>query len=416
MINTARKAFLSSNASAGVDIVFGMGEVEILQLNDKGFLIDSGLMEAYPEWFSNKVFPEFIGGARVRDANGRWIAAAYSAFGIIYNKEVLNELGFDRVPNHWADLANPSFFGQVAMADPAMSTSTTRAFEMMIQQAIFEKIKQNPRLPEAEAVESGWADALQLIQMIAANARYFTESSTKPLLDVSAGNCAVGLSVDFYGLFQETNLKNRSNSDRFGFVFPHNGTVTTADPIAMLRGAPNRGTALAFMEYVLSDEGQKLWMFRQGAPGGPVQFPLSRPAARKTVYIPENKPYLINTEINPFTQSSELTYNPKWTVPVFKALAFIVKAAFIDPHPELARARKSILKAEAEGRLEAASAATKVLQNLDEYNYSVALKTIMPLLKSGNSLNIIRLQNKINSDMRAQYVLARKIADGEALN
>ena len=43
--------------------------------------------------------------------------------------------------------------------------------------------------PDAEkaAVAAGWTRALQLLMKIAANARYFTDASTKISLDVEAG-------------------------------------------------------------------------------------------------------------------------------------------------------------------------------------------------------------------------------------
>ena len=38
--------------------------------------------------------------------------------------------------------------------------------------------------------------------MLAANARYFTDSSQKPPIDVAQGDCAAGICIDFYGRAQ----------------------------------------------------------------------------------------------------------------------------------------------------------------------------------------------------------------------
>src|SRR5204862_8052854 len=100
---------------------------------------------------------------------------------------------------------------------------------------------------EEKANAEGWIKGMQLIQLISANARYVTDAATKPVLDVSAGNCAVGLSIDYYGLFQEENLRVRSGSDRFAFVIPKAGSAISPDPISLFKGAPHTALALDFI-------------------------------------------------------------------------------------------------------------------------------------------------------------------------
>jgi len=46
------------------------------------------------------------------------------------------------------------------------------------------------------------------------------------------------------------------------------------DPIALLRGAPHGELARAFIEYVLSPDGQKLWNAKPGTSGGTERFAL----------------------------------------------------------------------------------------------------------------------------------------------
>ena len=53
-----------------------------------------------------------------------------------------------------------------------------------------------------DAIEQGWIDGVRLMQRIGANARYFTDTSTKIPVDVSMGNAAAGLAIDFYGRYQ----------------------------------------------------------------------------------------------------------------------------------------------------------------------------------------------------------------------
>ena len=62
------------------------------------------------------------------------------------------------------------------------------AFEMLVQQQMQQRLKAAPPAsggtkPAAEAeqiaVQEGWVDAMRLLMRIGANARYFTDSSTK---------------------------------------------------------------------------------------------------------------------------------------------------------------------------------------------------------------------------------------------
>ena len=89
----------------------------------------------------------------------------------------------------------------------------------------------------------------------------------------------------------------RAASDRVGYASPQGGSVSSVDPIALLRGAKNRAAAVLFIEYVLSLDGQKLWTFKPGTPGGPHRFVLRRLSVRKDFYAETAwKPYLADPD------------------------------------------------------------------------------------------------------------------------
>ena len=69
-------------------------------------------------------------------------------FGICYNTEVLARLGVLTPPTQWVDLANERLFNAIALADPTKSGSVAKAFELMIQQQM------NQRLAELAASEA----------------------------------------------------------------------------------------------------------------------------------------------------------------------------------------------------------------------------------------------------------------------
>lgn len=256
-------------------------------------------------------------------------------------------------------------------------------------------------------------EGMRLIQRIAANARYFTDSATKPTLDVSKGDSAAGMSIDFYGRFQSEVLVQRTGSERFEYRAPPGGSTVSADPIALFRGAPNREVASKFIDFVLSVEGQQLWGYRAGTPGGPEQYALRRSPIRPDLYGEEHLPFLSEPEVNPFRDAGDFVYRGEWTGPLFSALRFIIRVNFIDPHRELVRAWEAILEARARGDEEAAAPAEALFDDLGEIDFRQAREVIRPTLRSGEKIEEIRLARHLSDHARARYREVVRLAGGE---
>ena len=141
-------------------------------------------------------------------------------------------------------------------------------------------------MPEAyqKAVSAGWLEGLRLVRRIGANARYFTDSSGKVPVDVASGAAAAGIAIDFFGRLQAEESAVRDGRHVMGYVTPIGESSVSADPVSLLRGAPHRELAVRFIEYVLSEDGQKLWDYRVGTEGGPDRFALRRLPIRRTFY------------------------------------------------------------------------------------------------------------------------------------
>ena len=183
-----------------------------------------------------------IGDTPLYDPDGYWYGVALSGFGIVYNIEILEELNID-APTKWEALCNPKLIGRLALVNPAQSGSVTTAFEAVLKNL-------------------GWVRGWQILRRAAANARYFSASSLKPPADVSQGDAAMGVCIDFYGRYQSQVVKQRSGEDRVGYIDPPGATMIDPDPISLLRGAPNRELAIRFIEYCFTREAQSLWQFR----------------------------------------------------------------------------------------------------------------------------------------------------------
>jgi ABC-type Fe3+ transport system substrate-binding protein len=409
----ARRAFLDSSISCGIDIFFGGGSADFIRQANAGRLVDSGIMKLHPEWFHDDVIPQSFTGEAYWDKQGRWVGDVLSSYGMIYNRDSLKRLGFPGEPRAWDDLENPKLQGEIALCDPTKSSSIAKAFENVIQQHIhrqWDRLGRETGKPRAslekEAVAAGWASGLQLLQRIGANARYFTDTSQKPPIDVIQGNSAVGMCIDFYGRgsHQANAVGVDGTSRRIGYYSPPDGTVLSPDPIAVMRGAPNRRAALAFMEYALSMDGQKLWNFKMGTPGGTDRYELRRLPIRRDFYTADFGKYRSDPDVNPYAGDNPLIYNAAWTLAYVREMAFVVRVMCLDAHPELVAAWKEIIAA---GMPPEALAA---MGDLSAVSYEQTSGKIAKTLGSRNKVDEIHLANELANQFRRQYLKAAEIA------
>jgi iron(III) transport system substrate-binding protein len=416
-VKEARAVFLASDVGCGIDVFFGGGTYDFAKQAGAGRFIPSELMVRHPEWFSDDIIPLQYAGEEYRDTQSRWVGCVLSSYGIIYNRDALHRLGLDEPPKQWNDLNSFRYFGEVALCDPTKSGSIAKAFENVIQQQMQRRLRAldsthpggNAKGTEAQAVREGWAEGLRILQLIGANARYFTDTSQKPPIDVAAGNCAVGMCIDFYGRTQVESAQRRDGSGRLGYVSPVGGTVSSVDPIGLLRGAKNKQVANDFMEYVLSTEGQKLWNFKTGTEGGPERYALRRMPVRRDFYAHEEwKGLRSDPDAGPYGQEDQLIYREAWTGGIFREMAFIIRIMCQDTHTELKNAWRTINQQSVSPDNRAAALA--VLQDMAAVNYERAGTDIKRALGSKNKVDEIRLANELAGSFRHQYQKAAEIA------
>ncbi len=412
----AKRAFLESSVSCGIDVFFGGGSYDFTQQSRAGTLVPFATQERIASLFPDEIMPVEFAGEPFYDPEGKWVGAVLSQFGIIYNVESLENLGIDTIPDSWEALTDPRLFRQLALADPMLSGSATKAFEMIIQQQMLKNVNALGDNVNEEtiqnAVEQGWQRGMEIIQLISANSRYFTDSSKKPSIDVSTGECAAGMSIDFYGRFQAETVYNRSGKARMGYLTPLGGSTVSVDPIGLLRGAPNEEVSKAFIEYVMSEAGQKLWNFKVGTPGGTQSYALRRSPAIRTLYTPEYKAFRSDPDVNPYDEAGDFVYHPEWTARLFSPLRFIIKSAFIDTHQELTEAWQAIIQARDEGRNQDAEAAFRTLTELSRVDYSEASGNISDILNERTKISELRLSRELTIHFQQQYKKALRLAQG----
>lgn len=318
-----KSEFQKRPAGVGVDIMWGGGVSPFIDL------ADSGLLQAYklPEAVLAPIPPELF-GVRLYDRAYRWYGSVLSGFGIIYNKEVLRRLGLPE-PRTWTDLANPVYQNWVGSIDLRHSGVGHAVFETTMQAL-------------------GWEKGYETLARMAGNTRAFSQSSSDVPRQVAAGELALGGSIDFYAWAQVAQY----GADRIGFVLPDGLTIVNPDSIAILKGAPNLAVAQAFLRYVLSDAGQKLWLLPAGAPGGPAKETLGRLAILPRAYDATAGKSVV--PINPFKLKNMLAYDAAKDAKRYAVLNDLIGATLIDPHENV----KSTWKAIVDGDLKPKALAT----------------------------------------------------------
>lgn len=434
--------------SSRIDLYFGGGVFDARNVARQGLIVPAWLPEDLPAGLlatasGQELFPTGLSGET-------WRAPAYygttlSAFGVCWNSDRMRLLKINRPPESWHNLADPRWFGSLGLADPTKSGSIAKAFETIVQvecrKAVvaagfgplineYEAKIAQANLPAGQmpdgvpmryqqAVEEGWVNGLLLIQKIGANARYFTDSASKVPLDVGMGNAAAGLAIDFYGR-SEAQIVNRGRQNKpMGYITPHGESGVSADPVSLLRGAPHRKTALRFMEFALGEEGQKLWCYRVGEPGGPKKYALQRFPIRRDFYPSADgemqKSYenhrkhttddLGAPALNMYLLAHEYDYYPRWTARHFAILRDLIRAMCIDSGEELRAAWKAIIRA---GGPQACPLAMRELEHLPQLPEPLNWISGLDLLNRGDRLALLQAWT---IHFRAQYVQARRLAE-----
>jgi ABC-type Fe3+ transport system substrate-binding protein len=282
----------------GVDVFFGGGMDPFLEFTRRGLL-----QPCYVPAEVLAPIPQSFAGLEVYDADKRWFGACLASFGIMYNRPVLEILGLPE-PQTWADMGRPGYFTWIASADPRLSGSMHTLYEIILQ-------------------AYGWDKGWEVAARMGANSRGFTSQ-------------AVGMAIDLYAL----RAVAEAGDDRVGFHLPQNLTVVNPDGIAMLKGAPNADVAALFIEFVLSEAGQKLWVLRQGAPGGPTQSTLYRLPVIPGFAARFGKDAAVT--LDPFTFEGSIKFDSSVTSRRWQILNDLLGACIIDVQEDLAAAWKGL--------------------------------------------------------------------------
>jgi len=175
--------------------------------------------------------PEKVGAFPINDPDGYYKGFAASGYGIMWNTRYLDAKNLP-VPATWADLAKPVYHNHVGMSAPSRSGTTHLTVETLLQ---------------GKGWEDGWAEW----KNIAGNFKTVTERSFGVPDGVNSGQFGVGIVIDFFG------LSSQASGFPVDFVYPPITTLVPAN-IAIVKNAPHKEAASAFIEFLLSPEGQEV--------------------------------------------------------------------------------------------------------------------------------------------------------------
>jgi spermidine/putrescine-binding protein len=184
----------------------------------------------------------------------------------------------------------------------------------------------------------GWEKGFEVITKMNANVKVFGRGASDIPRDVDLGETACGLAIDIYALAKIA----ESGSDKLGYVMPEGETVIGGDPIAILKGAPNKLIAQRFVEFVVGEPGQKLWMLKAGQPGGPMKDNLRRMSIMPHIYeVLGNK---ADVPTNPFKWKSPMIFDYKKASARQGIIDDLIGALTIDVHDDLTKAWDAVKK------------------------------------------------------------------------
>ena len=210
-------------AKLKAEIEAGSPQPDVLLISDvvtMESLKQSGLLAAYPE------APIAGYDPAIMDKDFTYFSTKLITTGIVYNTKATMK------PESWFDLTKPEAKDQVTMPSPLSSGAA------MIHTVTL-----------AGNLNGGWDfyTALAKNGAVAAGANGDVETA------VAGGDKLYGMIVDYLP------IREAAKGAPVAFVFPKEGVSAVTEPVAILKTAKHAELARKFVDFVLSEDGQKLW-------------------------------------------------------------------------------------------------------------------------------------------------------------
>ncbi|RDI55144.1 ABC transporter substrate-binding protein [Microvirga subterranea] len=206
-----RAEFEAGQPQADLLLIADSVTMEGLKKEDRLLAHDKADVSAYP--------------AGTHDPQKHWFSTKLITTGIAYNTKASFK------PASWADLTKPEAKGQVIMPSPLSSGAA------LIHAATL-----------TGNIEGGW----DYYEALKENGALAGGGNGDVLKSIAGGEKLYGVIVDYMP------IREKAKGAPVEFVFPKEGVSAVTEPVAILKTTKNPEAARAFVDFLLSKEGQEL--------------------------------------------------------------------------------------------------------------------------------------------------------------
>ncbi len=194
---------------------------DLIWISDPVYLIDLKRANVLSTYKSPEDGSILLG----KDANNSYYGARLITVVITYSTD---RVFGDDIPVSWNDLLSPRFKDKIAFPDPLKSDTSTDALA-----ALKDKF--------------GW----EYFEKLFENGLKVVDNNADVATAILEGKYDVGITLDY--MVRE----KRAGGGPLQLVYPNDGFVVIPSPIGIIRSSRNPVAAKAFMDYILSKQGQE---------------------------------------------------------------------------------------------------------------------------------------------------------------
>ena len=218
----------AEGANSPADVFLTVDTVRLSRAKDLGLLqsIESDVLEA--------AIPAYL-----QDADNQWFGFSQRSRILFYDK-----IDVDNPPMTYQDLANPEYEGLICIR------SSTNVYTQNIVAALVDHLGQDAVRDWATAVVGNFARAPQ-------------GGDTDQLRGIASGECDIAMSNTYYyarALRKGDDQMSAEDLENIGWVFPNQNDIGAHMNISgggVAANAPNMDNAIAFLEYLASEQAQE---------------------------------------------------------------------------------------------------------------------------------------------------------------
>lgn len=202
------------------DLWFGGGLDAFMAARDKGLLENhtSDMTALVPEEY--------------KDANGAFIAKGLTVVGFLVNDALLEENKLP-APKTWEDLTNPIYEHHIIMSNPAISGTNYAALKGLL---------------DLFGEEKGW----EVFTAINKNIDFYSKRGKDPQEKTAQGEFAIGI------IPADKKAFDVAKDNGLTVIYPEDGIPWVPEGVAIFKGSENADIAKAFIDFMLTEEAQKM--------------------------------------------------------------------------------------------------------------------------------------------------------------